>query len=246
MCSFVAAKTGFFVDSLHMLDLRQRDHYLREWCTETLIKYGYNNNQPVFGNIDPSVVSRQFLRDGIRSVPPGIYQDACLVPEYGVKSGLPANLFDYSSAVRDDEVSRGASITCGHVSVMTQCMAEQKWMRESMLRSLLYAQVCSCLCLCLQCVHAMGELSTRMLLASHHVLWGMESFCHHRHSCDMPTFAKPACPFQHRQASHGCDACLPLALHVPPSVRLSPCRQFSYRLHTGICHDLPTYVLFSL
>ncbi|KAK9798585.1 hypothetical protein WJX73_003965 [Symbiochloris irregularis] len=118
---YVAAKTQFFRDSIHLPDLNQRDVTLVEWCTRTLNDFGYATSTPrnaaVFNPAFPSVTAT------------GIYQDACNIPEYGPKPGSNAP-------------QQGASIICGTgTSAVVQCMAEQKWMRESMLRSLLYVQV---------------------------------------------------------------------------------------------------------
>ena len=112
-CSYLAAKTPFFVACFHLTDLRQRSSDLLNWCQGELTRFGYDTST----GYNPGTGS-------------GFYQDACNVPEYGPKPG----------STKPDQ---GASIPCGNgVSVMDQCMAEQKWMRESMLRSLLYVQAC--------------------------------------------------------------------------------------------------------
>ena len=114
-CSYLAAKTPFFVSCFHLSDLRQRESNLREWCEMTLIKFGYDRS---IGRNNPGAFPFQ-----------GIYQDACNVPEYGPKPGSTKPL-------------QGASIQCNTgISAMDQCMGEQKWLRESILRSLLYVQV---------------------------------------------------------------------------------------------------------
>lgn len=122
VCSYLAAKTPFFVSCFHMLDLRQRDSNLREWCEAQLVKYGYDRLPP---STTTPVGSDFYGTTPITPGPAQFYQDACNVPEYGHLPG-----------------GERASINCGHITVLDQCMAEQKWMRESMLRSFLYVQAC--------------------------------------------------------------------------------------------------------
>ena len=93
-CRYVAAKTPFFRDSIHLPDLQNRLGVLIDWCDEFIPK--------LVPGATPQTPASQVNRF------------------YGYSFGGPGQQ---------------------NPSMLEQCVVEQKWMRESMLRSLLYNQV---------------------------------------------------------------------------------------------------------